>query len=648
MAFLTTYRWFPLSVLFVVSLTYLMYSPGLNGGFLFDDSFNITLNKALHADQLDLNQIKAATFSSDAGPLKRPVAMFSFALNHISTGLDPYYFKLTNLAIHLLTGLSLILLTVLLLQSYNLKLRLPLKERQILLISLAVAAAWLLHPFNLTSVLYIVQRMNSLAMLFTVWGLIFYIWGRRQQLSDKHGAAHILIGISLFGALAAFSKENGVLLPVYIFLIEWLILGFCAPKQKTRIFLYSFATITVLLPATALIFYLIINPEWWLNGYNYRDFSLMQRILTEGRVLWFYINMILVPDITRMGLYHDDIQLSEHFLSPYTTLPALIGIAAVIISAIAIRKIAPLLAFGTLFFFACHSMESTVFALEIAHEHRNYLASYGLLLPVFYYLLYAAKNGSVTKLRHGLAGAIIAVLTINTAVRAENWSNHVDLALVNVEHHPDSARSNIYAGKVYFELAAMTDNETHHLALARHHFEQAAATENYNLAGRFALLVLDDREGKPVDKKQLTELAQRLREDTLSPATVNSLILLNQCKQRGPCALPPVALNVLFRAILENPTLRAVQKAHVLTEITQHLVTLGNIEGAIYFAEQAVKNDPKSPQTHLNYANLLIATKKYQIASKQIELAKQQDTYNHFAKRIDQQQQLLEQAITSK
>ncbi len=282
--------------------------------------------------------------------------MFSFALNHIATGLDPYYFKLTNLGIHLFTGLSLLLLTVLLLQSYNLRLpSKPIEERQIFVISLAVTAAWLLHPFNLTSVLYIVQRMNSLAALFTVWGIIFYVWGRKRQLTNKHGAAHILFGVSVFGTLAAFSKENGLLLPVYLFLIEWLVLGFYAPGRKTRIFLFSFAAITFVLPAMAFIFYFILSPDWWLNGYHSRDFSVTQRLLTEGRVLWFYINMILVPDITRMGLYHDDIQLSDHLLSPYTTLLALIGIASAIIGAVAIRKNAPLLAFGILFFFANHS-----------------------------------------------------------------------------------------------------------------------------------------------------------------------------------------------------------------------------------------------------------------------------------------------------
>ncbi len=61
--------------------------------------------------------------------------------------------------------------------------------------------------------------------------------------------------------------------------------------------------------------------------------------------------------------------------------------------------------------------------------------------------------------------------------------------------------------------------KTHYLALARQHFERAAALDNYNLAGWFALLVLDDEEGKPVDQKRLSELAQRLQAETLSPAT---------------------------------------------------------------------------------------------------------------------------------
>lgn len=648
MASSPTPRWFLLSTVFVLSLTYLIYSPGLNGDFLFDDIPNITLNKALHADRFDWDELMAASFSGNAGPLRRPVAMFSFALNHIATGLDPYYFKLTNLGIHLFTGLSLLLLTVFLLQAYNL--RLPakrLEEQQILAISLAVAAAWLLHPFNLTSVLYIVQRMTSLAALFTVWGIIFYLWGRKRQLTNKHGATHILFGISVFGALAAFSKENGLLLPVYIFLIEWLVLDFQAPERKTRIFLFSFATITFALPAIAFIVYLFSNPDWWLNGYHSRDFTVTQRLLTEGRVLWIYINMILLPDITRMGLYHDGLQLSAHLLSPYTTLPALIGIAAAIVGAIAIRKTAPLLAFGILFFFACHSLESTVFALEIAHEHRNYLASYGLLLPIFYYLLGAVRLIDKPRLRQGLAAAIIAALTLNTAVRAHNWSNNLNLALGNVVHHPNSARSNIYAGKVYLDLANLSHDKTRFLPLARQHFERATTLDNYNLAGWFALLVLDDAEGNPVDQKRLSELAQRLRIETLSAATINSLILLNQCEQKNQCGLPPLAFNILFRAILDNPTLSGTQRSHVLTEITQHLVSHGKIEGAIYFAERAVKDDPRSPQTHLNYANLLIVSNQYDTANSQIQRARQLDRYHQFTKRIDQQQKLLEQALAN-
>ncbi len=108
-----------------------------------------------------------------------------------------------------------------------------------------------------------------------------------------------------------------------------------------------------------------------------------------------------------------------------------------------------------------------------------------------------------------------------------------------------------------------------------------------------------------------------------------------------------LALNILFRAILENPTLSGTQRSHVLTEITQHLVSLGNIEGAMYFAERAVKDDPRSPQTHLNYANLLIATNQYDTANSQIRLARQLDRYHQFTKRIDQQQKLLEQALAN-
>src|SRR5262245_41606476 len=93
-----------LSLLLLLALGAAVYSPGLRGGFIFDDWPNIVQNTRLQADQLDLESVRAAAFSADSGMLKRPVSMLTFWANYYTSGLDPFYFKLTNLLIHLFNG----------------------------------------------------------------------------------------------------------------------------------------------------------------------------------------------------------------------------------------------------------------------------------------------------------------------------------------------------------------------------------------------------------------------------------------------------------------------------------------------------------------------------------------------------------------
>ena len=92
--------------LFLLTATTLIYYPGLNGSFEFDDIANIIVNKTLSVDEFSLQALKdiALSRSNNSGS-GRPLSFLSFAVNINTTGLDPFYFKLTNLLIHLLNGL---------------------------------------------------------------------------------------------------------------------------------------------------------------------------------------------------------------------------------------------------------------------------------------------------------------------------------------------------------------------------------------------------------------------------------------------------------------------------------------------------------------------------------------------------------------
>ena len=86
--------------------TFFVYQRGLSGPFLFDDGPNIVRNANLAIHDLSPASLTQAAWSGHSGPLLRPLSMMSFAANYYATGLDPYYFKLTNLVIHLFNGLG--------------------------------------------------------------------------------------------------------------------------------------------------------------------------------------------------------------------------------------------------------------------------------------------------------------------------------------------------------------------------------------------------------------------------------------------------------------------------------------------------------------------------------------------------------------
>ena len=149
-----------------------IYFPGLGGGYVFDDFSNILQQPAVAMHEFSWDSIRNAALSMNY----RPIALASFGLNHLAAGFDPYYFKAVNLVIHIIN--TLLLFTVIrLLLSYLLGEEIA-EGKKSTLMAAAISLAWALHPVNLTNVLYIVQRMNSLSALFVLAGMLSYIKGR--------------------------------------------------------------------------------------------------------------------------------------------------------------------------------------------------------------------------------------------------------------------------------------------------------------------------------------------------------------------------------------------------------------------------------------------------------------------------------------
>lgn len=125
-------------------------------------------------------------------------------------------------------------------------------------------------------------------------------------------------------------------------------------------------------------------------------------------------------------------------MSPWTTLPSLLALGVILGYALFIRRRQPLLSLGVLWFFGAHLLESTIFPLEIAHEHRNYLATFGVVLT----LIHLLDLGSI-QLGHRKLWSLIPVMAIvfagTTYARSVQWSDANSLYRYEAVHHPDSA-----------------------------------------------------------------------------------------------------------------------------------------------------------------------------------------------------------------
>src|SRR3546814_17931920 len=81
-----------------------------------------------------------------------------------------------------------------------------------------------------------------------------------------------------------------------------------------------------------------------------------------------------------MPFYYDWVQPSRSLLEPWTTLPAIAAVLALLGTAWSLRTRWPLFALGVFLFFAAHFIASNVVGLELAFEHRNHFALIGMVL----------------------------------------------------------------------------------------------------------------------------------------------------------------------------------------------------------------------------------------------------------------------------
>jgi tetratricopeptide (TPR) repeat protein len=203
------------------------------------------------------------------------------------------------------------------------------------------------------------------------------------------------------------------------------------------------------------------EPLKFLNAYENRLFTPLQRLLTEPRILIFYLSQLFYPVPTRLCIEHH-VPVSTSLFSPWTTLPSILVVMVLIGFGIALMRKRPILSFAILFFFLNHLIESTLIGLELIFEHRNYLPSLFLFFPVSVALKalidhYRHRKPAMHVILVSFSILVIMGLGMGTYIRNLAWSTERSLWEDAIRKAPKMSRPYHNLAWGYYERRGQLD-----------------------------------------------------------------------------------------------------------------------------------------------------------------------------------------------
>jgi tetratricopeptide (TPR) repeat protein len=427
----------PLILLFV--LIVIIYFPALNGEFIFDDDVYIVHNPGIR-NIFDLPAIGVTA----AQPLpSRYVALFTFALNYHFHKLDPFPYHVTNVLIHAITAFFVFMFIRALLNAPKITGRFS--ENNKLIISFSSAFIFAAHPLQTQAVSYLSQRCVSLATMFYLISVWFYL---KARLSKGMRLRVLLIsGCFLSGLLGMFTKEIVITLPLMIILIEFL---FFKNKQglkftdSVRRNWWVFPVLSGVLIIPVLFNFSIenaINIKQNSQSHEGDVITLGKYIITEVRVAAEYLRLFFLP--VRQNFDYDFPLVSLFSIQWAVSITVLGALFIYAWRSIVKRRLA---AFGIFWFFITLLPEFIPRA-NVIFEHKLYLLSIGLSLSVAAILTEAVRD------KKWMMTALFFIIIIESGLtfsRNNVWKDPLSLWLDVVKKSPVKSRPLNSLGLMYF------------------------------------------------------------------------------------------------------------------------------------------------------------------------------------------------------
>jgi len=561
----------------------LLYLNSFRVPWQFDDRPNITNNPSVHFHTFSidhLSRLLAFSFSESI----RLFSYFTFALNFYFGGLNVFGYHLINLLIHITTGAFVFWFVLL-------TLRLPSQGERYRLIGFRVgfltSLLFIVHPVQTQSVTYIVQRMSSMGAMFYLLSMILFIKGRLST-----GRRRILYygGMGLSGLLSILSKENGLMLPIFIVLYE-----VCFFKGgEGRFFQRSMIRIFLILAGLGLIGFILLGGRYIdiiREGYQYRDFTMSERGLTQLRVVLYYLTLLIFPHPFRLNLDHD-FSVSKSLFTPPSTFFSLVIILLFIGIGVWRIKRWPVLSFFIFWYFGNLVIESSIIPLEMVFEHRLYLPSIGPFFLFSLCLVGGWENWVRVEQRKKeaiFAGLVILIalpLSWVTIDRNSVWRSEFEIWMDCIKKSPNKGRPHYNLGYFYYTRGQIDK--------AIGEFELSLKLDPKIAPAHFNLGVIDYNKG------ELDEAVRRFKKAiSINPKYAQAYVSLGEVYYRNE--RNDEATAEFERALKIEPSNTTANN-----RLGQIYLKRGNLDRALLAFKKAVMIDPAVVEAKVNLAEAYV------------------------------------------
>jgi len=418
--------WKKTTALFILLLlTFIAYTPALKNDFInkWDDNVYITDNPSL---QLSIANIEASFLHGERHGMYLPLTSLTFSLNNYFGGMNPFYYHLVNILIHLLIVALVFLFISMLFQSFE--------------VALITAGLFALHSMQVESVAFAAGRRDLLYTLFFVISCFFYL--KFLDTAKWKFYTHTM----LFFILSLFSKGQAVSLPLTLIILDY----FRQKKILTRRSVLEKIPFFALSLIFGIIAYRVKSGTVYAVTVESLPFYIRAVLACFGFTI--YLVKLIIP-FNLSVIYPYPVKPGHALLPEYYIYPLIVTIFLFLLYYL-FRKGYRVITFGVLFFalniFLVLQLAPNSYG--IVNEHYVYLPSIGI------FMLSGAGLQWIREHRRSLLYASISVfllyllfLGVSTYARCKVWQNSISIYSDVISKYPDDALAYNNRGSAYYE-----------------------------------------------------------------------------------------------------------------------------------------------------------------------------------------------------